>query len=93
VASLERGDLRIELFEFSFPIPKPNAPNRPVCDQGITHFCVEVLEIEQEYQRLRQLGAQFHCEPQVFPGEAVVTYGRDPDGNVFELLQFLWKSA
>lgn len=54
---------------------------------GITHFCVEVSDIESEYERLKAAGASFHCPPLDFSGEAMATYGRDPDGNVFELLQ------
>lgn len=60
---------------------------RPVCDHGITHFCLQVKDVRGEYARLKAAGILFHCPPQEFAGEAVVTYGRDPDGNVFELLQ------
>jgi catechol 2,3-dioxygenase-like lactoylglutathione lyase family enzyme len=39
---------RIELFEFSYPQPRRADLNRPVCDHGITHFCLEVDDIEVE---------------------------------------------
>jgi len=86
VALVKSADLRLELFEFSHPRPKPSDPNRPVCDHGITHFCIEVSGIEEVYERLKAVGASFHCPPLVF-GKAMATYCRDPDGNVFELLQ------
>ena len=86
-ASLRLGDMEIELFEFSHPLPKPGDPVRPVCDHGITHFCVEVTDIQDEYERLKAAGVSFHCPPLHFVGIATATYGRDPDGNVFELLQ------
>jgi glyoxylase I family protein len=89
VALLKSGQLQIELFAFLSPPPKRSDPRRPVCDHGLTHFCIEVGEIEVEYERLKAVGATFHCPPLTFPGRAVVTYGRDPDGNVFELLQLL----
>jgi catechol 2,3-dioxygenase-like lactoylglutathione lyase family enzyme len=88
VAMLRLNNLAIELFEFHLPVPKPAGINRPVCDHGISHFCLEVSDIEHEYNRLTTAGVIFHCPPQS-SGTARATYGRDPDGNVFELLQLL----
>ena len=84
-ALLKVGDMQLELFEFSRPSPKPLDPRRPVSDQGISHFCIEVTDIEGEYKRLTETGVSFHCPPIDFSGIAKATYGRDPDGNVFEL--------
>jgi len=86
VALLKKGNMQFELFEFAHPAPKPGDRERPVCDHGITHFCIEVADIEAEYQRLTAAGVAFHCPPLDF-GTAKATYGRDPDGNVFELLE------
>ena len=88
-ALLRLGDMQIELFEFASPQPKLAEPNRPVCDHGISHFCLQVADMQEEYARLKAAGVVFHCEPQHFPGQALVTYGRDPDGNVFELLEWI----
>jgi len=87
VALLRLGEVHIELFEFERPKPGPLDPNYPVSDHGISHFCLEVTDIQGEYERLKAAGARFHCPPQHFFGTAIATYGRDPDGNVFELLQ------
>ena len=87
LAILQAGTMRIELFEFFHPTPKPAEHLRPVCDHGITHFCIEVSDVEQEYERLSGAGVSFHCPPIEFSGVAKATYGRDPDGNVFELLE------
>lgn len=89
VAILQRGSLQLELFEFEYPQPKPSDPNRPACDHGITHFCVRVTDIESEYARLKAAGVEFHCPPQYYQGKAIATYGRDPDGNIFELLELI----
>jgi catechol 2,3-dioxygenase-like lactoylglutathione lyase family enzyme len=86
VALLRNGNLELELFQFVRPFPKPNDPRRPVCDQGISHFCVEVSDIDAEYERMKASGVDFHCAPLAFGGNVKATYGRDPDGNVFELL-------
>lgn len=87
VATLALTGLQLELFEFSYPAPMRSNPQRPVCDHGISHFCVEVTDIDSEYERLKRIGAAFHCPPQKIVGMAAATYGRDPDGNVFELLE------
>jgi catechol 2,3-dioxygenase-like lactoylglutathione lyase family enzyme len=60
-----------------------------VSDQGITHFCFRVDDVEAAHARLEAAGDRFHCEPLTFGSRAIATYARDPDGNVFELLQWL----
>jgi catechol 2,3-dioxygenase-like lactoylglutathione lyase family enzyme len=84
-ALLRVGDMQLELFEFFQPSPKHLDPQRPVSDHGISHFCIEVTDIEGEYRRLTEAGVSFHSPPIDFSGIAKATYGRDPDGNVFEL--------
>ena len=87
VALLRLGSLQLELFEFSNPTPQRSEPDRPVCHHGISHFCIQVKDIQGEYDRLKAAGVRFHCPPQF--GRTAATYGRDPDGNVFELLEIL----
>lgn len=89
VVLLRRGNFQIELFEFGHPDPKPSDSMRPVCDHGITHFCLEVTNIHEEYERLKAAGVHFHCPPLKFFGKAFATYARDPDGNVFELFEMI----
>jgi catechol 2,3-dioxygenase-like lactoylglutathione lyase family enzyme len=86
VALLRASGIELELFEFQQPRPRPADRERPVCELGITHFCIEVTDIEAEYRRLTAAGVSFHCAPLEF-GKAKATYGRDPDGNVFELVE------
>ncbi len=81
---LKAGNAFIELFQFETPTPTPGDPGRPVCDHGITHVCIDVTDVDSEYERLKKAGVKFHCPPQDL-GDSRVTYGRDPDGNVFEL--------
>lgn len=83
---LKAGNAFIELFEFATPEPRPSDPNRPVCDHGITHICLDVVDVDEEYERLKAAGMKFHCPPQDL-GDGRTTYGRDPDGNVIELLE------
>ena len=85
VAMLKLGNFRLELFQFSSPEPKSSDPNRPVIDHGLTHLAFTVEDIHAEYDRLVNAGMTFHCPPQNIG--STVTYGRDPDGNVVELMQ------
>ncbi len=86
LAMLKLGNACIELFQYASPKPKPGEPMRPVCDHGITHICVDVTDIDAEYERLKAAGVFFHCPPQGGRGLRA-TYARDPDGNVVELLE------
>ena len=88
---LRAGNAFIELFQYASPPPKPGDPHRPVCDHGITHICLDVTDLDAEYERLRAAGMRFHCPPQDLGGESKVTYGRDPDGNVIELQEIFQK--
>jgi catechol 2,3-dioxygenase-like lactoylglutathione lyase family enzyme len=84
---LHLGGTLLELFEFDSPTPAPSDPERPVCDHGFTHICLQVSDIDAEYARLERAGMRFHCPPQRIGRGTAVTYGRDFDGNVIELLE------
>ncbi|MBU6269221.1 MAG: VOC family protein [Sphingomonadales bacterium] len=81
------GTLALELFEFHQPTPRPKDANYPVADHGLTHFGVNVTDIDAVFARLQAAGVRFHSEVIRFPGGMRAAYGRDPDGNVFELLE------
>lgn len=87
IIMLKCGNACIELFEYQTSVPKPGEPARPVCDHGITHVCLQVSDINAEYARLKAAGMPFHSDPQTVGGGIWATYGRDPDGNVVELLE------
>ncbi len=87
MAMLKSSNVFIEMFQFATPPGKDNVPNRPVVDAGITHTCFTVTDIWAEYERLKAAGMTFHCPPQDRPGIGKATYGRDPDGNVIELIE------
>lgn len=87
MAMLKAANVHIEMFEFATPPGKDGDPRRPVVDAGITHTCFSVTDIWAEYERLKAAGMAFHCPPQDRPGVGMATYGRDPDGNVIELIE------
>jgi catechol 2,3-dioxygenase-like lactoylglutathione lyase family enzyme len=82
---LRKGNAYFELFEYAAPAPRPGDSGRPVNDHGITHLCLDVTDLDAEYERLRAAGVEFHCEPQDLGAGVRTTYARDPDGNVVEL--------
>lgn len=86
-AMLKIGDTFLEVFEFSAPAPAKRQRERPVNNHGITHICLEVEDIEAEYERLKAAGMPFNSRPMKQDGSSMV-YGRDPDGNVVELIEF-----
>ena len=86
-AMLAREGMRLELREYAHPVGAPKRPDQPVVDHGINHICFAIDDIDAEYARLVAAGMRFHCEPLDVGGGLTLTYGRDPDGNVIELLQ------
>lgn len=87
MAMLRTSNAFLEVFEFANPVGRPGDPGRPICDAGITHICMNVDDVEAEYRRLLAAGMHFHCSPQYFPGLCRAVYGRDPDGNIVELVE------
>jgi catechol 2,3-dioxygenase-like lactoylglutathione lyase family enzyme len=86
-ALIRLGRTMIEVFEFSAPEPARAEGRRRVCDHGLTHLCLQVDDLTKEYDRLMAAGMVFHCVPQTGSGARFV-YGRDPDGNAIELIEF-----
>jgi catechol 2,3-dioxygenase-like lactoylglutathione lyase family enzyme len=86
VLMLKAGNLFLEVFEFHSPEPKQQN-NRPVCDHGYTHLAFEVEDIQQAYRYLESAGVQWHSPPIEAGVGYMMTYGRDPFGNVIEIQQ------
>jgi glyoxylase I family protein len=82
------GNLQLELWQFETPDPGSRPTHPPASQLGLTHICIEVDDVDQEYARLGAAGIAFHTAPMTF-GKLRATYGRDPDDNIFELLQQL----
>jgi glyoxylase I family protein len=87
VVMLRTGNAFLEIFQFSSPIPRPQQADRPVVDHGLTHICIVVDDAAAECARLEALGVRLHCRPIQSDLPVTGTYGRDPDGNVFEILE------
>jgi len=88
VVMISNGTHRLELFEYRKPVPRPDLPERANADLGISHFCFQVTELEKEYERLSAAGMAFQSGPVEQTPTVVNCYGRDPDGNLIELIEF-----
>lgn len=98
VGNIDNGDLYgtwiptpnilIEIWQYINPKTPNERVNGSLETLGYTHVCFEVDDVAAEYERLSRHGVPFISEPYQTPS-SVVVFGRDPDGNLFELLQFL----
>ncbi|MDX2381321.1 MAG: VOC family protein [Acidimicrobiia bacterium] len=90
---LKAGNAYLELFEYETPGGASADPDRPASDRGYTHFCVDVTDIDAEYERLSAAGMQFNSTPPTTEdlggARLRAIYGRDPDGNIVELQEIL----
>jgi catechol 2,3-dioxygenase-like lactoylglutathione lyase family enzyme len=84
VRMIKKGNSCIELFEFNSE--EAGDPKRPVNRIGITHFALASDDIEKDYEHLAGNGVSFNT-PLFGGAPARFAYGRDPFGNVIELLE------
>ena len=82
----------LELFAFERPAPAA-AVRRELTGLGITHVGFEVDDIHALHAAMAAEGVEFLSEPQDPHDGSRAMYGRDPDGNVFELMQLGGASA
>lgn len=75
----------IEFWQFKNPKTNQNRKERNVSDLGYS-FSLEVSDIQREYKRLLELGADIISEPQLL-GEFWQVFVRDPDSNIYSLRQ------
>ena len=86
VAIIQRGNSAIELFDFAADDTPTADANRPVNKHGITHICLAADDYEKDYAFLKNAGVVFNTGP-LGESPARWAYGRDPFGNVIELLE------
>lgn len=85
-AWFDLSNMILELWQFVNPVtPEPGAP-LPFEKIGYNKFAFEVSDIHSDYRRLVDAGVQFLSEP-VETEESTEVFGRDPDGNLFSLIQ------
>ena len=88
-ALLKAGNTVVEIFEYLHPLGVPPLAGRRACDAGITHICFDVSDVIGEYTRWCAVRVGFHTAPLDIGGVVRTPYGRDPDGNIFELQEVI----
>jgi len=86
VRMIRKGNSIIELFQFSDPATPGQDESRPVSQHGLTHICLAADDYEKDYALLESGGVVFNTPAMGDPGGRWA-YGRDPFGNVIELLE------
>ena len=83
------GGGMVELLQY-LSHPQEAPPPSRSCDVGCNHIALEVEDIDALYEKLVAGGIRFHSPPLLSSnGTAKVTYCRDPEGVIVELMQFL----
>lgn len=85
VVMLSAGNLIIEMFQYHSPAPA-TLPRSEANMAGWRHIGLQVVNIDAVYERMRAAGGTFHAPPQDH-GHLKAVYGRDPDGNLIEIME------
>lgn len=87
VAMLHKGNSCIEVFEFRAAGARDGSEgDRPAHRHGISHICLAADDYDADYAALKEAGVVFNTEPVGGPPSRWA-YGRDPFGNIIELLE------
>lgn len=86
---LRAGNAYLELLQFSSPPPKAREGKRSLIDHGISHFCINVENLDFEVERLSAKGVKFNAPPMETGMPFRLTYARDPDENSIEFMEIL----
>ena len=85
IIMMQAGNCFLELMgNAALPEPDGSVPTR-----GYTQICIDVDDIEAEYDRLERLGMVWAAPAPVNFGNVKAVTGCDPEGNAFELVQTL----
>lgn len=80
----------IELLQYLSHPSDIRQPPSKACDVGVNHIALQVDDIDSLHTKLVAEGIRFHAPPTLSgDGGAKVTYCRDPEGVIVELVQIL----
>ncbi|NIP13853.1 MAG: hypothetical protein GWM88_03535 [Pseudomonadales bacterium] len=86
VAWLRAGDTMIELWQWDHPQGRPLPEDYCPADKGVTHFALEVDDVDQLCERIVDAGFHANTSPKDL-GLHKTTYVRGPDDEIIEILE------
>ncbi len=86
VAWLMAGDTMIELWQWQHPEGRDLPADYRPADRGVTHFALQVDDVDALYQSVVASGFPANSEP-LDLGMHKTTYIRGPDGEIIEILE------
>jgi methylmalonyl-CoA/ethylmalonyl-CoA epimerase len=89
-AYIQRGDVRIELFQVPGAAPLPESRRNPSEDfrtHGVKHFAFRVNDVRAVLAQLQAKGVKVVFELRDYPG-AAFAFVSDNAGNAIELIQY-----
>ncbi|MCY4426059.1 MAG: VOC family protein [Halieaceae bacterium] len=84
VRMIKKGNSCLELFEFNRS--ETGDARRPANRNGITHIALASDNIAEDYASMAEAGVVFNADL-LGPAGSRFAYGRDPFGNVIEVLE------
>lgn len=79
----------VELLQY-LNTPSPVPPQTTSNTVGCNHVAMQVGNLDELYREAVAAGIVFNCPPAMTPGgKAKVTYCRDPEGVILELVEIL----
>jgi len=87
IVFLRLGDTILELFGVQDPKGEMVSDVNEIV--GYKHICLLVDDVDEEFNRLRDSGAQFRIEPVTVQNSVRVAFLKDPDGMDVELIKYL----
>lgn len=86
VTWLRAGDTMLELWQWDAPAGRPLPDDYRPADRGVTHFALEVDDVDALHRRITAAGFPANTAPKDL-GLHKTTYVRGPDGEIIEILE------
>lgn len=86
VVWLRVADTMLELWQWDEPAGRPLPADYCPADRGVTHFALEVEDVDDLYRRVTEAGFPANCDPRDL-GLHKTTYIRGPDQEIIEILE------
>ena len=87
VAWLDAGNLGLEIMQYLNPPTTASGAERSLARLGYGCISFEVSDLAAERHRLAEVGVRFHGAT-VAGEQAISAFGRDPDGNLIQFIEF-----